>query len=206
MKKRIGIFGGTFSPPHIGHASAAKAFIKRARLDSLLVIPTFIPPHKQMHEIDPMHRFNMTRLAFSESEGFGDLVSVSDFELKKGGVSYTFETLEHFSAPDTSLFFLCGTDMFLTLEEWKKTSRIFELSTIALAPRENITEEIKSEITRAKKYFEEKYGASIILLENSPTEISSSELRNALASGGNLEKYLSPAVYGYIKEHKLYLK
>lgn len=205
-KRHVGIFGGTFSPPHIGHISAAKAFISQAGLDSLLVIPTFIPPHKQMHEIDPAHRLNMTRLAFSKSEGFGDLVSVSDFELEKGGVSYTFETLEHFSAPDTSLFFLCGTDMFLTLEEWKNPSRIFELSTIALALRENITEEIKDEITRAKKHFEEKYGASIILLENSPTEISSSELRNAFMSGGDAKKYLTPAVYEYIIENKLYLK
>ncbi len=203
--KRVGIFGGTFSPPHIGHISAAKAFLNEIKLDTLLVIPTFIPPHKEMHKIDPSHRLNMTRLAFSGEEGFNGSVTVSDYELKKQGVSYTFQTLEHFSAPDTRLFFLCGTDMFLTLDEWKNPARIFELSTIVLALREDITPQTSGKIARAKKYFEEKYSAEIIILENSPIEISSSELRDALALGKDTHKYLTPDVYDYIKENKLYL-
>ncbi len=203
---KTGIFGGTFSPPHIGHISAAKAFLSEIKLDTLLIMPTFIPPHKEMHKIDPSHRLNMTRLAFSGEEGFDNSVIVSDFELKKEGVSYTFETLEHFCAPDTKLYFLCGTDMFLTLGEWKNPSRIFELSTIVLALREDITEEIHRQIAKAKKYFEEKYSAEIIILENSPIEISSSELRDAFASGSDACEYLTSAVYDYIKENKLYLK
>lgn len=200
MKKRLGIFGGTFSPPHIGHLEAAKAFVSELSLDSLLIIPTFIPPHKEMHEIDPSHRLNMTHLAFSSLEK----VTVSPYELDKKGISYTFGTLEHFYSPDTEIFFLCGTDMFLTLDEWKNPSRIFELATIALALREDADKELLNKIYEAKKRFEKDFSARIILLENTPIEVSSSELRALINGGKDASKYLLPEVYTYIKENGLY--
>ncbi len=198
---RLGIFGGTFSPPHVGHISAATAFLGEVGLDRLLIIPTFIPPHKEMHKIDPSHRLNMTKIAFS---GMDERVEVSAFELEKEGVSYTFETLEHFSAPDTELFFLCGTDMFLTLDEWKNPSRIFELATIVLALRENADESLLCKIEAAKKYFEEKYSARIIILENKPIEISSSTLRELITSGKENIGLITPETEKYIKENGLY--
>lgn len=200
MRKRLGIFGGTFSPPHLGHVAAARSFISELLLDELLVIPTFIPPHKEMHEIDPSHRLAMTSLAFSGI----DKAKVSRYELDKKGVSYTFETLEHFASEDNELFFLCGTDMFLTLTEWKNPRRIFELATIALALREDAHEDLLLRVREAKERFEKDFSAKIILLENTPVEVSSSELRTLVNTGKDASSFLSPEVYSYIKENGLY--
>lgn len=205
MARRIGIYGGTFSPPHIGHISAAKAFLKEIKPDSLLIMPTFTPPHKVAYDIDPLHRMNMAKLAFSEGEGFGDNVTVCDFELNKKDVSYTYQTLEHFASCDTELYFLCGTDMFLTLDKWKNPDIIFKLSTIVLALREDITEEISEKISLAKDFYEKNYSAKIIVLKNRPITVSSSELRSAILSGEDASAFLTKPVYDYIKNNKLYL-
>lgn len=202
--KRLGIFGGTFSPPHIGHVSAARAFFDEIGLDSLLIIPTYIPPHKQAYKIDPIHRLNMTKLAFSQSEGFDISVSVSDFELAKKGVSYTYLTLEHFYSPDTRLYFLCGTDMFLTLEEWKAPERIFELSDIVLSLRENTDAHMLSEIEEKKAYFEKKFSARINVLKNTPVVVASSDLRRKISEGSDVSSLVPETVYNYIKKNGLY--
>ena len=205
MARRVGIYGGTFSPPHIGHISAAKAFFEEIQPDSLLIMPTFTPPHKVAYDIDPVHRMNMAKLAFSASEGFSDSVIVSDFELTKKDISYTYETLKHFAYPDTELYFLCGTDMFLTLDKWKNPDIIFSLSVIVLALREDITDEIAEKISLAKDLYEKNYSAKIIILKNRPITVSSSELRSAILSGEDASKFLTEDVYGYIKNNKLYL-
>ncbi len=205
MARAIGIYGGTFSPPHIGHISAAKAFYEEIKPDTLLIMPTFTPPHKVASEIDPIHRLNMARLAFSASEGFDKSVTVSDFELSKKNVSYTYETLEHFASSDVKLYFLCGTDMFLTLDKWRNPDIIFDLATIVLALREDITEEISEKIAIAKALYEKKYSAEIIILKNKPITVSSSELRHAISSGENASEFLTESVYDYIKSNKLYL-
>ena len=121
---RIGIFGGTFSPPHNGHLQAAKAFMEQMWLDILYVIPTALPPHKEMEiPVSAQHRLEMCRLAFSGMEG----VYVSDMEIQRGGKSYTVETLRELTGEDRRLFFLCGTDMMLTLDRWREPEEIFKL-------------------------------------------------------------------------------
>ena len=205
MSQRIAIYGGTFSPPHIGHISAAKAFYDEIKPDALLIMPTFTPPHKIAYEIDPIHRLNMARLAFSQDEGFDSTVTVSDFELTKKSVSYTYETLEHFASPDTKLYFLCGTDMFLTLDRWKNPDIIFDLATIVLALREDITDEIAKDIELKRISYEENFSAEIIILKNKPISVSSSEIRKIIASGDDTRGLITPAVYEYIKNSGLYL-
>lgn len=205
MARTVGIYGGTFSPPHIGHISAAKAFYEEIRPDSLLIMPTYSPPHKVAYDIDPLHRMNMARLAFSADEGFSSAVTVCDFELTKKDVSYTYQTLEHFASPDTELYFLCGTDMFLTLDKWKNPDIIFKLSTIVLALREDVTEEISRQISIFKELYEKNYNARIIILKNRPITVSSSELRSAISSGKDASDFLTGPVYDYIKINKLYL-
>ena len=205
MARTIGIYGGTFSPPHIGHISAAKAFYEEIKPDTLLIMPTFTPPHKVTSDIDPIHRLNMAKLAFCSDEGFGTNVQVSDFELTKKNVSYTYETLEHFADTDVKLYFLCGTDMFLTLDKWKKPDIIFDLATIVLALREDITEEISEKIAFSKAFYEDNYSADIIILKNKPITVSSSELRHAIMSQENVSEFLTESVYDYIKINKLYL-
>ena len=117
---RVGIYGGTFAPVHNGHVAAAKAFIEQMQLDILYVIPAGIPPHKQIDAADdPMHRYRMCELAFWDVEK----VFVSDVEIKRTGKSYTVDTLRELSAPDRRLFLLMGTDMMLTLDQWRESAR-----------------------------------------------------------------------------------
>ena len=128
---RVGIYGGTFAPVHIGHVQAAKAFMEQMKLDYLFIIPTALPPHKQIDEgDDPIHRLRMCELAFEGVEG----VVISDVEIKRGGKSYTYDTLVELSRPDTRLFLLCGTDMVLTFDQWYRFEDIFKLCYPTYAP------------------------------------------------------------------------
>mgnify|MGYP003293390888 CR=1 FL=1 len=112
--KRIGIYGGTFNPPHIGHIKAAESMSRIIQPDTFLIIPDFLPPHKSFDGmVSADDRLNMCKLAFSHVNN----VHVSDIEIKRGGKSYTSCTLEELSADDRELYFLCGSDMFLTLSD-----------------------------------------------------------------------------------------
>ena len=96
-KKKVGIYGGTFAPPHKGHIKAARHFIKCARLDELLITVTYTPPHKQVKgDADPYQRLEMARLAFGKIKK----AIVSDYEIEKKGVSYTKDTLRHFKTEE----------------------------------------------------------------------------------------------------------
>ena len=111
-KRRVGIYGGTFNPPHNGHVGAAEAFCRGALLDELIIMPDFLPPHKEIDKaVSADERLKMCELAFSHIEK----ARVSDMEIRRGGRSYTSVTLEELSSPDVDLYFLCGTDMILTI-------------------------------------------------------------------------------------------
>ena len=121
---RIGIYGGTFAPVHRGHVAAAEAFMKQMELDLLYIIPAGIPPHKQIDAADdPKHRLAMCELAFAGMKN----VIVSDMEICREGKSYTVDTLRALSGEDRRLFLLMGTDMMLTLDEWREPQEIFRL-------------------------------------------------------------------------------
>ena len=198
--RRVGIYGGTFAPPHIGHVEAAKAFMKQMRLDYLYVIPTAIPPHKKTDfDIDPFHRLAMCDLAFSGIDG----VIVSDLELRRGGISYTVDTLRELTAPDTRLFLFCGTDMFLTLDQWYCADEIFKLCYPIYIRRENdpfITNRILKKIGE----YTEKYNAIVRRVVSEPIEISSSLVRNTLRAGGDISSMVDPQVKMYIDDHNLF--
>ena len=198
--RRVGIYGGTFAPPHIGHVEAARAFMKQMRLDYLFVIPAAIPPHKKLDfEIDPIHRLAMCDLAFSGIDG----VIVSDLELRRGGVSYTVDTLRELTAPDTRLFLFCGTDMFLTLDQWYQAEEIFKLCYPIYIRREN-DPFITSRILKKIGEYTEKYNAIVRRVVGDPIEISSSLVRKTLREGGDISKMVDPKVAMYIKDHGLF--
>ena len=197
--KRIGIFGGTFNPPHIAHVAAAEAFSKRVDPDVLMIMPDFIPPHKTFAgTVTPAQRLEMCRLAFSHIKN----VEVSDLEIARGGKSYTANTLTELSAPDRELYFLCGTDMFLTLDSWYSPKTIFELATICYVRRES-DESLDAEITRCTKLYEEKYNARIIAVHMDTVELSSTEVRASLSSSGECAA-LPESVTQYIRQEGLY--
>ncbi len=200
-KKKLGIYGGTFSPPHNGHVGAAEAFAATVAPDKLLIMPDFLPPHKQIDgEVDTCDRIEMCKLAFSHVTS----AEVSELEIKRGGTSYTALTLEELSSNEHELYFLCGTDMFLTLGEWYMPDKIFELATICYVRREN-DEENGNEIKLRTEEYIKKFNARIIPISAPVKEISSSELRLAIKQNDNrLTKLLPQGVYEYIKIRGLY--
>ena len=198
--RRIGIYGGTFAPPHNGHVAAARAFLSQMRLDYLYVIPAFLPPHKRLDFIDdPADRLRMCELAFGGIEG----VIVSDAEQRRGGKSYTVDTLRELSAPDTRLFLLCGTDMMLTLDTWYEAPDIFRLCYPIYIRRES-DESLDRRIVAKVSEYKEKYNAVVRRVVTPPIERSSTEVRRAAAAGKSLAGMVPPAVEAYIREHGLY--
>jgi nicotinate-nucleotide adenylyltransferase len=198
--ERIGIYGGTFSPPHLGHINAAENFADALPLDKLIIMPDFLPPHKQYDGLVTANdRLEMSKLAFGHIKN----AEISDYEIKKGGKSYTAVTLSDFSAPNRELYFLCGTDMILTLGSWYMPQVIFEHATICYIRRESEignTALIKERIGE----YRAKFNAKIIEIQAPVKEISSSQVRDAILNGRNIDKYLSPSVHEYILEKGLY--
>lgn len=203
---KIGVYGGTFNPPHLGHLTAARAVFDLLKLDKLLLVPAGLPPHKALPAGSPTaeRRLEMTRLA-AEQLGLGDRVQVLDLELRRQGKSYTADTLSQIRElyPEAELWLLMGTDMFLTLQTWHEPEAIFAQAGIAAFGRtEEDTEELFSV---QREYLYRTYPDARIFTLTIPgvVDISSTELREQLSAdrGANL---LAPAVYGYILREGLY--
>ena len=198
---RIGIYGGTFSPPHNGHIAAAKAFMEQMWLDFLYVIPTATPPHKEMDvPIDAAHRLEMCRLAFSGVEG----VYVSDMEMRRGGRSYTVDTLRELTGPDRRLFLLCGTDMMLTLDEWREPEEIFKLSYPVYIRRERDAILDKKIVQKIAEY-NQKYGKVVRRIVTEPIELSSNLVRERLQKREDVSNLIPESVEKYIRDNHLYV-
>ena len=198
---RIGIYGGTFSPPHKGHVAAARAFMEQMELDFLYVIPNALPPHKEMEaEVSAEHRLNMTRLAFFGIDG----VYVSDMEIKRGGKSYTVDTLRSISGEDRRLFLLCGTDMMLTLDEWREPDEIFRLCYPTYVRQEK-DPLLDARIVKKIALYREKYGKVVRRIVTDPIEVSSGEIRKRIRDGAPLTDLVSPLVEKYIRDNHLYV-
>lgn len=125
-RKKVGLYGGTFSPVHKGHIEAALRFVDQYELDKLYIIPASVPPHKN---IDPFvsekARFNMLHLAFSSNPLYNNTIVVSDHEFNAPKPSYSYNTVKHFMQTENAdIFFLCGTDMLLSLDQWYKADEL----------------------------------------------------------------------------------
>ena len=203
---KIGIYGGTFNPPHLGHLTAAAAVFSMLKLDKLLLIPASIPPHKDLPAGSPTaeQRLEMTRLA-GEQLGLGDRVETLDMELHRQGKSYTSDTLAELKAryPEDELWLLMGTDMFLSFHTWHEPEKIASLAGIAAFGRTE--EDIEPLFSAQRDNLYRLYPNIRIFTLTVPgvIDISSTELREELTAGkgGNL---LPPAVYGYILRNRLY--
>ena len=200
---KIGIYGGTFNPIHLGHMEAARFALEYLGLDKLLLIPAGIPPHKAMDAgtPEPDLRLAMTDLA---APALGPQAEASDMELRREGKSYTLDTVRALRAqyPKARLYLLMGTDMFLTFHLWRGPGEIAKLCTLcAFGRSEKDTEELFA-VQRA--FLGERFGAEIITLALPRiVDISSTRLREELRLGRGLE-YLDPAVYGLILREGLY--
>ena len=197
---RVGIYGGAFSPIHKGHVEAAKAFINQMWLDVLFVIPTGQSPHKEMdNSASAEDRMEMCRRAFRDVDG----IIVSDLEIRRGGKSYSINTLRDMAGDDRRLFMLCGTDMMLTLGDWDNADEIFKLCYPVYIRRENDRSLDSKIIEKNTEYFE-KYGKYVIKLDSPVIDISSTELRSMIKSGEDTSGYIDGEVARYIEEKGLY--
>ena len=197
---RVGIYGGTFSPVHNGHVAAARAFMEQMWLDILYVIPTGVTPHKDMKgDATAADRLEMCRLAFEGVEG----VIVSDLEMRREGKSYTVDTLRELYDPDGRLFLLMGTDMLMTLDKWREPDEIFRLCYPVYVRRET-DGELDAPIVEKIKSYQEKYGKVVRRIVTPAIELSSTDVRAAVAEGFPIEGAVPPAVADYIHTHGLY--
>ena len=200
--KRLGIYGGSFAPVHLGHIRAAKAFLEACALDVLYVIPAGIPPHKQPAKGDtPEDRLAMLKIAFSAPEIADERIHISDYELTRPGKSYTILTLEHFRAESSRIFLLCGTDMFLTLPRWFRGEEILSSTAVVCFAREAGE---GAAIGEAAARYRRDYHAEIYLPPLEPFPMSSTEVRRAVAEGKPTDGMLPPDVRAYIDAHGLY--
>lgn len=202
---KIGIFGGTFNPPHLGHLTAARTAVDVLGLDKLLIIPAAIPPHKELPESTPAPEHRLAMAAkLADALLLPDVVEVSTLELNREGKSYTSDTLAALRAqyPGAQLWLLMGTDMFLTLHQWHEPERILALAGVCAFGR---TEADGAAVfAPQREYLSKTYGARMTTISiPGLVDVSSTRMREELAAGAGRE-FLPEAVYGYILREKLY--
>ena len=198
---KIGVFGGTFNPPHVGHLRAALEAKNALGLDRVLFVPDAQPPHKALPEGSPSGEERL-RLVEAAIQGHPGL-EVSGLELERSGASYTSDTLGLLRArcPGDELYLILGTDMFLTLHLWHAPEEICKYAVIVGLSRES--GDCREALLAQRAALEARFGARVVLVENQVLEVSSTTVRRMLILGG-AEHYLPPAVLERIGQHGLY--
>ena len=198
--ERIGIYGGTFNPPHIGHMEAAKQAVGKLNLNRLLLVPSNIAPHKVLPPNSPtaLQRLEMLRIATADCP----TLEVTDIELCREGVSYTWQTVHALRQqhPDAQLILIMGTDMFLSFREWKNPEQIVAEASLAVFYRGDKNE--RAAVEEEKRYWESR-GVSVQLVENDVINISSTQMRRLLIFRCAAE-FLPEGVLEFIRENYLY--
>ena len=195
--KKVGILGGTFNPVHNEHLSLAISAVKELNLDKLIVMPTCISPHKTLRPAGETDRLNMLKLAFEGQEK----ITVSDYEITKGGKSYTYQTVEHYKELfGSEIFFICGGDMLTDFKTWKYPERILSACTLAVFDREGVFTDYEN----IEKYFKETFKKSFVKLKYVGKDASSTKIRVYSEFGLPLDGIAPKGVEEYIKENRLY--
>ena len=200
--RKIGIMGGTFNPIHLAHVEIGKVCLEQEKLDSVWFMPSKNPPHKKNTDILPEEeRAAMIKLAISEY----DRLKFSDFELLRQGTTYTADTLRLLQEknPNDSYYFIMGADSLLYLDEWYKPEEIFKRAVILAVGRDCST---SSELIKKRKELMDSFeNADIRFVQMEQINISSSRIREDIAHGRNMEKYLGKDVWKYICKKHLYM-
>ena len=200
-KQRIGLLGGTFNPIHNGHLSIARDAIARAKLDRLFLIPNTISPFKQGEQpVSGADRVEMIRRAIADEPK----MAVSDIELERGGVSYTVDTIRTFQDefPEAELFFCLGADSLVDFHAWKEPYALLESCTVVPLARpgfELVIEDLQLEHPWPERLLAEMCTVNLV-------DVSSTEIREAAASGKCINALVPTAVAAYIQACKLYQK
>ncbi|MFO7557471.1 MAG: nicotinate-nucleotide adenylyltransferase [Desulfobacterales bacterium] len=217
---RIGLFGGTFNPIHIGHITVSTEIKEAFELDRLYMIPSAIPPHKKSKEIaDARDRLEMTRLAVSRLEGY----HVSDIELQRSGPSYTVDTINHFKKilpADVSLYLILGIDAFLEIDTWMSYKELFKMLPFIVMSRpgkynivtsEHLESYVLNKVSESyafqkeeKRFVDDRY-QPIHVFNVTPCTISSTDIRKKIRKRNPIGGLVPGNVENYIKDKGLYL-
>jgi nicotinate-nucleotide adenylyltransferase len=199
-RRRIGILGGTFNPPHRGHLALARSARAELDLERVLVMPANIAPNKSAEREDPgsEHRLAMCRLAVTAD---APRIEASPLEVERGGVSYTVDTLRaiHEREGDVELALIVGADTARTLAGWREPVQLLELAELAVAQRDGLaSEDVREALLRLHP------GSRLRFLTMDETPVSSSGVRERVARGQPVSELVGRPVAAYIAEHGLY--
>ena len=197
---RLGIFGGTFDPPHVGHLLAASDVFEQLALDRLLFVPAAVQPLKASRTTAlGVHRLAMVRLTIGPDPRFG----VDSVELDREGLSYSVDTLREFARqfPSAELFFLVGADVLSTFAQWRDPHTVLELATLAVMTRraENGTHELDDTIS-----LDAELARRMTRVATRRFDVSSTEIRERVRAGRSIHGFVTDAVAEYIGSHGLY--
>lgn len=199
--RKIGIFGGSFDPVHLGHTGLAEDAMKQAGLDKVIFIPARLQPFKLDKKLTSgKDRFELLKLATRENEGF----EVSSYELNENGISYSYLTMRAMQkqfGTDAKLYFITGTDAFLKIDQWKNAEELLTKYSYVIGTRPSYKQE---ELELCIKRIREAYNTEIINIDNVQIDVSSTEIREILGRGDSAKDLISVEVERYIKEHGLY--
>lgn len=185
--KHIGILGGTFDPPHIGHLMIAEEVRFALKLDEIWFVPTADPPHKRTAHATSKERIEMVRLMTEDEPAF----NINSIEVNRGGTSYTYETLNEFKKlfPNDQFYFIIGADMVEYLPHWYKIDELMKLVTFVGVKRSGYTLNTSYPIKT---------------VDVPVFEVSSSDIRKRIRTGRPVKHLVCESVYSYIKERRLY--
>ena len=192
--KKLGIFGGTFNPPHIAHLLAAEGVRDQLKLNKILFVPAAVPPHKQKENVIPAkHRLEMVKLAIRGNPFF----ELSDMELRRRGPSYTIDTVRELrhTNPHDDIFFIMGIDLLTDFDTWKEPDKILVECTLVAMNRPGFDLAVVDKELLAR-----------IELVNVPSvDISSTNIRRRVRSGRSIRYLVTPEVETYIRRNSIYL-
>ena len=190
--KQIAIMGGTFDPIHIGHLLTALYILETKKFDEIIFIPCYISPLKTDQKSSSwLHRLNMLELAISKFEGF----KYSDIEVKKEGISYTYNTLAELKNANTQINLIIGYDNYAVFDKWYKPEEILDMANVLVLNR---VSRIKN--SAIKHNFKDKFE----FLDNPIIEISSTDIRNRVSLNKNIDLFVPAEVKEYIITNNLY--
>ena len=209
--RRLGVFGGTFDPIHVGHLDCAGAARHALALDDILIVPSHLPPHRSA---DPratsFHRFAMVALA----TGSLPAARASDVELLRTGTSYTYETLADLHAagwPPSQLFFIIGADAFAEIAQWREFDRVVNGTNLAVVGRTGTSLEsalartpLRPRVRPLDQAREPSAATGVYLIEAATRDVSSTHIRAELAAGRSIAQLVPEGVERHIIRHGLY--